>query len=138
MIHGVEAAETAPGRRTVSRRAFACGAAGAAAAVMVHSSVAAAEETRELRLGVIGCGGRGSGAINDSLSINDGVRLVATADLYAPKCAALWKALRQAHPDKVAATETISRSQLPSTNSNTSAICASVTVGENSVISQAQ
>jgi predicted dehydrogenase len=107
MRQRVEAADTASGRPTVSRRAFAGGAAGAAAAVMVHSSLAAAEETRELRLGVIGCGGRGSGAINDSLSINDGVRLVATADLYAPKCAALWKAMRQAHPDKVAADETI-------------------------------
>ncbi|MFM8735834.1 MAG: Gfo/Idh/MocA family protein [Pirellulales bacterium] len=92
-----------PASPRVSRRAFARGTAGgAAAALMVHSSLAAAEETREIRLGVIGCGGRGSGAINDSLTINEGVRLVATADLYAPKCASLWKALRQAHPNKVA------------------------------------
>lgn len=91
----------------LSRRTFAAASAGAATAVMVHSSAPAAEETRELRLGVIGCGGRGSGAINDSLSINEGVRLVATADLYAPKCASLWKAMREAHPNKVAAEETI-------------------------------
>jgi myo-inositol 2-dehydrogenase/D-chiro-inositol 1-dehydrogenase len=91
----------------VSRRSFGAASAGAAMAAMVHSSVSAVEETRELRLGVIGCGGRGSGAINDSLSINEGVRLVATADLYAPKCASLWKAMREAHPDKVAAEETI-------------------------------
>jgi myo-inositol 2-dehydrogenase/D-chiro-inositol 1-dehydrogenase len=91
----------------VSRRAFVAAATGGAAATMVHSARAAGGETREIRLGVIGCGGRGSGAINDSLSINEGVRLVATADLYAPKCAALWKAMREAHPAKVAATETI-------------------------------
>ena len=91
----------------VRRRSFVAAAAGGIGAAMVHSSRAAAEEVRELRLGVIGCGGRGSGAINDSLSINEGVRLVATADLYAPKCAALWKAMREAHPHKVAATETI-------------------------------
>ncbi len=90
----------------LSRRHFVSGAAGAAT-LMVHSSLAAAEETRDLRLGVIGCGGRGSGAINDSLTINEGVRLVATADLFAPKCAALWKAMREAHPAKVAATESI-------------------------------
>jgi myo-inositol 2-dehydrogenase/D-chiro-inositol 1-dehydrogenase len=108
MSHGVVSPETVPEPGKVSRRAFAGGAAGAAAAAMVHSSIAAAEETREVRLGVIGCGGRGSGAINDSLSINDGVRLVATADLYAPKCASLWKAMREAHPNKVAAEETIS------------------------------
>jgi predicted dehydrogenase len=73
---------------------------------MVHSSLAAAD-TRELRIGVIGCGGRGSGAINDSLSINEGVKLVATADLYGSKCASLWKAMREAHPGKVASADTI-------------------------------
>ena len=52
-------------------------AASLAAGAMVHSSVAAAESRRELRLGLIGCGGRGTGAVNDSLSINDGVTLVA-------------------------------------------------------------
>jgi len=75
-------------------------------AAMVHSSRAAAEETRELRIGVIGCGGRGTGAINDSLSINSGVKLVAVADLYGRNCAKAWKAMREAHPDKVAATDT--------------------------------
>ena len=50
-----------------------------AAGTMVHSSVAAAAEPRDLRLAVIGCGGRGSGAIRDSLSINDGVKLVSHA-----------------------------------------------------------
>jgi len=89
----------------VPRRAFV--ASSAAAALMVHSSLAAAAEVRELGIGVIGCGGRGSGAINDSLSINEGVRLVATADLQPEKCAAVWKAMREAHPHKVAATDTI-------------------------------
>ncbi|MBM4012225.1 MAG: Gfo/Idh/MocA family oxidoreductase [Planctomycetes bacterium] len=88
----------------VPRRAFV---ASSAAALMVHSSLAAAAEVRELGIGVIGCGGRGSGAINDSLSINEGVRLVATADLQPEKCAAVWKAMREAHPHKVAATDTI-------------------------------
>jgi myo-inositol 2-dehydrogenase / D-chiro-inositol 1-dehydrogenase len=75
-------------------------------AAMVHSSRAAAEETRELRIGVIGCGGRGTGAINDSLSINSGVKLVAVADLYGRNCERAWKAMREAHPGKVAASDT--------------------------------
>jgi predicted dehydrogenase len=75
-------------------------------AAMVHSSRAAAQETRELRIGVIGCGGRGTGAINDSLSINSGVKLVAVADLYGRNCERAWKAMREAHPDKVAASDT--------------------------------
>ncbi|MFM8494054.1 MAG: Gfo/Idh/MocA family protein [Planctomycetia bacterium] len=75
-------------------------------ATLVHSSRAAAEEVRELRLGVIGCGGRGVGAVDDSLSINAGVRLVAAADLYGKNCEKLWKAMREAYPDKVAASDT--------------------------------
>jgi predicted dehydrogenase len=84
----------------------AASAAASFSAAMVHSSRAVAEETRELRLGIIGCGGRGTGAINDSLSINSGVKLVVAADLFPDKCAALWKRMREAHPDKVAATDT--------------------------------
>jgi len=90
----------------VSRRGFVASV-GTAAGLMVHSSVPAAEQPRDLRLGIIGCGGRGSGAINDSLAINSGVNLVAAADLYGTKCAALWKRMREAHPEKVAASDTM-------------------------------
>jgi myo-inositol 2-dehydrogenase/D-chiro-inositol 1-dehydrogenase len=72
-----------------------------ASGLMVHSAVAAAEEVRELRLGIVGCGGRGTGAVNDSLSINEGVKIVAAADLSPAKCAALRKSLAS-HGDKVA------------------------------------
>ena len=84
----------------------AASAAASFSAAMVHSSRAAAEEPRPLRIGVIGCGGRGTGAINDSLSINSGVKLVAVADLYGHNCERAWKMMREAHPDKVAATDT--------------------------------
>jgi len=99
-------ATPSPRPTAVSRRSFTAAAATAVSTTMVHSSLAAAD-TRELRIGVIGCGGRGSGAINDSLSINEGVKLVATADLYGSKCASLWKAMREAHPGKVASADTI-------------------------------
>ena len=62
----------------VSRRTFTAATAASLSAAMVHSSRATADEQQELRLGIIGCGGRGTGAINNSLSINSGVRLVAT------------------------------------------------------------
>ena len=99
-------ATPSPRPTAVSRRSFTAAAAATLSTTMVHSSLAAAD-TRELRIGVIGCGGRGSGAINDSLSINEGVKLVATADLYGSKCASLWKAMREAHPGKVASADTI-------------------------------
>jgi myo-inositol 2-dehydrogenase / D-chiro-inositol 1-dehydrogenase len=85
----------------VSRRTFTAATATAFSAAMVHSQLPAAEPLRELRLGIIGCGGRGSGAVNDSLTINEGVKLVAAADLYAAKCDALRKNLAH-HGAKVA------------------------------------
>jgi myo-inositol 2-dehydrogenase/D-chiro-inositol 1-dehydrogenase len=87
-----------------SRRGFlnAGASTAAVAGLMVHSSVAAAEEVRPLRLGVVGCGGRGAGAVDDSLSINEGVTLVAAADLQPAKCENLRKAIDAAHPGKVA------------------------------------
>ena len=90
-----------------SRRSFlAAGtAASLAASTMVHSSVAAAAESRDLRLAVIGCGGRGTGAINNSLSIHDGVKLVAAADLQIDNCSRLVAAMTKAFPDKVAVSE---------------------------------
>ncbi len=93
--------------QTSSRRGFlgTGAAASLASGLMVHSSVAAAEEVRELRLGIVGCGGRGSGAVNDSLSINQGVKIVAAADLYPAKCASLRKSLAS-HGDKVAIDDT--------------------------------
>ena len=89
--------------QTSSRRGFlgTGAAASLASGLMVHSSAAAAEEVRELRLGIVGCGGRGSGAVNDSLSINQGVKIVAAADLSPAKCATLRKSLAS-HGDKVA------------------------------------
>jgi len=86
-----------------SRRGFLGTGATASLAVglMVHSSSAAARQTRDLRLGIIGCGGRGSGAVDDSLSINEGVKLVAAADLYPVKCDRLRETMRAAHEAKV-------------------------------------
>ena len=72
-----------------------------AASTMVHSATAAKADPRPLRLAVIGCGGRGTGAINDSLTINSGVTLVAAADLRLENCERLFKSMSKEHPDKV-------------------------------------
>jgi predicted dehydrogenase len=86
----------------VPRRAFVSAAAGGAVAgLFVHGSAPAADAPREVRIGIVGCGGRGSGAVNDSLTVNEGVTLVAAADLYPQKAASLCRALSAAHPGKV-------------------------------------
>ena len=81
-------------------------AASLAASTMAHSATAAKSDPRPLRLAVIGCGGRGRGAIDDSLTINSGVTLVAAADLQLENCQRLFAGVSKAHPDKVDAKTT--------------------------------
>ena len=90
------------GKHASRRRFLEAGATSAAVAgTMVHSSVAVAAEPRPVRLGIVGCGGRGAGAVNDSLSINDGVTLVAAADIDRSHCEKIAQSLATAHPGKV-------------------------------------
>lgn len=39
-------------------------------------------EGRELKVGVVGCGGRGSGAVNDLLDAADGIKVTALGDTF--------------------------------------------------------
>ncbi|TWU47451.1 Inositol 2-dehydrogenase/D-chiro-inositol 3-dehydrogenase [Rubripirellula tenax] len=54
-----------------------------------------------IRIALVGAGGRGSGAINDSLSINEGIKLVAIADLDGSKLGGLRDSLAKRHEGKV-------------------------------------
>lgn len=56
---------------------------------------------RLVRIGLIGAGGRGSGAINDSLTINSNVELVAIADLEGAKLGPLTKSLDRRYEGKI-------------------------------------
>ena len=59
----------------------------------------------QVRIGVVGCGGRGGGAINDNLTINKYVRLVALADLDENKLGGLRSALQKKYGEKVAVSD---------------------------------
>jgi predicted dehydrogenase len=61
-----------------------------------------AGEDNTIRLALIGCGGRGSGAVANALSsINGPTKLVAMADLFEDKQSRSYKALSKQFPDKV-------------------------------------
>jgi predicted dehydrogenase len=60
-------------------------------------SVQAASPRKIINIGLIGAGGRGSGAANDSLSINPNVRIVAIADLDVERAKGVRDALAEAH-----------------------------------------
>lgn len=72
-----------------NRRQFVQASVGAAAAVTFTKPATAWpwESAATLRIGLIGCGGRGTGAAHDCLRGNDGVRLVAIGDLSADRVA---------------------------------------------------
>jgi predicted dehydrogenase len=71
-------------RRDVSRRKFIETTAAASAALALPSTRGPAfvRNADKLRLGLIGCGGRGTGAAKDSLTSSDNVELVALGDLF--------------------------------------------------------
>jgi len=58
-----------------------------------------------LRLALIGCGGRGSGAANQALSTSGGVKLVAMADVFKDQLEGSLKNLKKEHNEKVEVNE---------------------------------
>jgi len=81
-------------------------AAGAAVLGSLTPSVFAGENNT-IRLALIGCGGRGNGAVGDALSVvgKGPVKLYAMADLMKAKMDSSQKALREKFPDQVDVTE---------------------------------
>jgi predicted dehydrogenase len=76
-------------------------AAGSALAGMAIPHVHAGEDNT-IRLALIGCGGRGSGAAVNAFEATGGpVKLVAMADIFDARIKTSHKALTQQHPDKV-------------------------------------
>jgi predicted dehydrogenase len=61
-----------------------------------------AGEDHTIRLALIGCGGRGTGAAGDALSVKDGpIRLVAMADVFADRLAQSADALAGDFSDRI-------------------------------------
>jgi myo-inositol 2-dehydrogenase/D-chiro-inositol 1-dehydrogenase len=86
------ATDTAP----VTRRTFiktASVAAGALAAAQASITGAWAAGSDEIRIGLIGAGGRGTGAVQDAIKSSPGVRLVAMAELFPDRLADARQAL---------------------------------------------
>jgi predicted dehydrogenase len=58
-----------------------------------------------LKLALIGCGGRGSGAANQALKATPGIQLAAMGDVLADKLDLSLANLAKQHPDKVAVSD---------------------------------
>lgn len=58
-----------------------------------------------LKIALIGCGGRGSGAANQALSTEGSIKLVAMADAFRDRLDSSLENLKKAHPDRVDVSE---------------------------------
>ncbi len=67
----------------------------------VHAEEEAKADESLVRIGLVGAGGRGGGAIGDSLSINQNVKLVAIADINGDKLPNVRASLAARHEDGV-------------------------------------
>jgi len=90
----------------VNRREFLRRGGSLAAGAAVFSSIGPAAFARgdnTIRLALIGCGGRGNGAVGDALSVPDSgpIKLYAMADLLESKIARSYDALKKKFGDKI-------------------------------------
>lgn len=88
--------------KAASRRAFLRGtvAGTAAAALSIHRSAHAAGSDI-IKVGLIGCGGRGSGAAVNAMNAGPDIRLVAMADIFEQYARGARDRLKQARPAQV-------------------------------------
>jgi myo-inositol 2-dehydrogenase/D-chiro-inositol 1-dehydrogenase len=88
-----------PSRRDFIRNATAV-AVGTAAAARFQGLVGAhAAGSDEIRVGLVGCGGRGTGAAGNVLAAAPGVKIVALADAFKDRLDACRTRLAEQHPD---------------------------------------
>ncbi len=89
---------------SLERRTLLRGAGAAAAASVVPSAFAApasAAGDAELRIALIGCGGRGTGAAVQALNAAGNARLVTMADAFSDRMESSIRSISERHPDKV-------------------------------------
>ena len=75
-----------------------------AAPAILTGDLFAAGNSDTLRVGLVGCGGRGSGAASQALSADANVVLTAMGDAFGEKIPPALRELQQQHPDRVKVT----------------------------------
>jgi predicted dehydrogenase len=93
-----------PGGGMISRRTFVAGASASVAAVLSSQTRGFAAGSDKLRVGLIGCGGRGTGAAKDCVSSSRGVEIVAMGDLFKDRVDGSLEQLKKDIGDKVKVT----------------------------------
>jgi len=74
---------------------------GVALAALAPGRFAHAAGSDEIKIAIIGCGGRGTGAVNQNLNVGQGAKLVAMADISRDRLDKSLQILKAQHPDQV-------------------------------------
>ncbi len=89
---------------TVNRRSFLQrGSAGLAGATLVGAfpHIVNAQAAKAIRIGIVGCGGRGSGALTDAMNADPNVVLVSMGDIAADRLESSFTNISTARPNQV-------------------------------------
>ena len=70
--------------------------AGAAGLAMPKFSFGAAKGSDKIKVAIVGCGGRGTGALGNMLSADKNIEIVAAGDLYSERIAACAESVKKA------------------------------------------
>jgi predicted dehydrogenase len=98
--HDLQSVPKQPSRRAFIKQSTAVVVGSAAAnALVARSAHAAGEDT--LKIGLIGCGGRGTGAVGNAFAADSNSKLVAVADAFADRADSSLKQLRNIASDRV-------------------------------------
>lgn len=87
---------------TTRRNFLKTGAVLSAAALTMSAPRVHAGETSLLKIGLIGCGGRGCGAVSDALTIDPNVKLTAAGDIFLDRAKPQIDALKENFGDRIA------------------------------------
>ena len=87
------------------RNVLKAGVAGCAAALTFPSVSFGAPDNRRLKIGLIGCGGRGTGAAQDAMNADSNAELYAVADVFPESIATSLRSLKADFKDRVTVDE---------------------------------
>ncbi|MBN1589083.1 MAG: Gfo/Idh/MocA family oxidoreductase, partial [Pirellulales bacterium] len=91
----------APSRRDFLKRSGGILAGTTLAANLSFARGAHAAGSDQMKIGLVGCGGRGTGAADNCLAADKNVKLVAVGDAFADRASRSLKQLRKRHADRV-------------------------------------
>ena len=86
-----------------NRRAFvkAAAAAGAMSSINAFSISTPTANDSEIKIAVVGCGGRGTGAAVQALNVRKGIKIVAVADAFGDKVTDAVEKMKRVHGDRI-------------------------------------